>query len=42
MGSEERKNRILFAENIFEPMEEDEKRHLTIITSSRKVVQDSK
>ena len=57
MGSEERKNRILFAENIFEPMEEDvmvnsvkgiaeikqiEKRHLTVITSSKKVVQDSK
>ena len=42
IGSEERKSRILYAENIFEPMEEDEKRHLTIITSSRKVVQDSK
>ena len=57
MGSEERKSRILYAENIFEPMEEDvmvnsvkvsaeiyriEKRHPTIITSSKKVVQDSK
>ena len=41
IGYEERKSRILYAENIFEPMEEDEKRHLTIITSSKKVIQDS-
>ena len=57
MGSEERKSRILYAENMFESMEENvmvisvkgsaeilqsEKRHLTIITSSKKIVQDSK
>ena len=57
IGSEERKSRILYAENMFEPMGEDvmvnsvkssteilqsEKRHLTIITSSKKIVQDSK
>ena len=57
IGSEERKSRVLYAENMFEPMEEDvmvntakgsaedltqsERRHLTIITSNKKTVQDS-